>query len=297
MKNMNSQIIYKIKNNFLFRAIISPYMNYMRLNEKRRYEISKDSRKIASLKGKYNGERCFIIGNGPSLKAEDLDVLLNEYTFGANRIYTIFNRTQWRPTFYFAVDNSFIDTEAKRLNSFGLSNLFLATGENFDLGQINNAVRIFEYTRFKINKWNDSSAHISENVSQYFSVGYTVTFTEIQMAIYMGFKEIILLGVDFNYSSIRDKNGRIHENKGVVDYFSGEKYASTVLPYYSNLYAYKAAKRYADEHDIRILNATRGGRLEVFERIEFEDLVSSKIGGGGRTLSKTFISDEWRCAA
>ena len=33
---------------------------------------------------------------------------------------------------------------------------------------------------------------------------------------------------------------------------------------------YKAAKQYADLHGIRICNATRGGKLEIFERVDFD---------------------------
>ncbi|MBQ4379398.1 MAG: hypothetical protein II821_09430 [Treponema sp.] len=36
--------------------------------------------------------------------------------------------------------------------------------------------------------------------------------------------------------------------------------------------AFFAAKRYADEHGVRILNATRGGKIEVFERVDFDSL-------------------------
>ncbi len=34
-----------------------------------------------------------------------------------------------------------------------------------------------------------------------------------------------------------------------------------------------AAKNYADSHGIKILNATRGGKLEVFERVNFDEIV------------------------
>ena len=43
---------------------------------------------------KYEGKRCFIIGNGPSLKLEDLNRLKNEITIASNKIYLIFNKTE-----------------------------------------------------------------------------------------------------------------------------------------------------------------------------------------------------------
>jgi hypothetical protein len=63
---------------------------------------------LKSFKNTHTGKRCFIIGNGPSLKAEDLEQLKNEITFAFNRIYYIFDQTSWRPTYYCAEDNKII---------------------------------------------------------------------------------------------------------------------------------------------------------------------------------------------
>ena len=42
--------------------------------------------------------------------------------------------------------------------------------------------------------------------------------------------------------------------------------------------AYKVAKEYADRNNVKIMNATRGGMLEVFERVDLDALLSeSKV--------------------
>ena len=66
-----------------------------------KYRKCSDSAKMKELKDTKIGKRCFIIGNGPSLKAEDLSKLYknNEITFAFNRIYHIFDQTKWRPTY------------------------------------------------------------------------------------------------------------------------------------------------------------------------------------------------------
>ncbi len=43
-------------------------------------------RRLAELRDKHRGKRCFIVGNGPSLKQTDLSKLEGEYTLGQNRI-------------------------------------------------------------------------------------------------------------------------------------------------------------------------------------------------------------------
>ena len=63
-----------------------------------------DKCKIRKFRDNYRGKRCFIVGNGPSLNERDLELIKDEYSFATNRIYNIFNKTAWRPTFYVCVD-------------------------------------------------------------------------------------------------------------------------------------------------------------------------------------------------
>lgn len=69
------------------------------------FSRTKYGKLLALYKGKFTGKRCFLIGNGPSLRAEDLTRLheAGEITFAFNRIYNIFDQTPWRPSFYDAI--------------------------------------------------------------------------------------------------------------------------------------------------------------------------------------------------
>lgn len=267
-----------IKDNLLIRTLVMPVMDAKYKRRHERYLRSPDSWYLKTLKGIHKGERCFVIGNGPSLQAEDLDKLNGEWTFASNRIYEIFDQTCWRPSFYFAVDPVFLRENLKLLDNYNLSHMFLAVDEKDTVGHaINKVTRIyFNDSYFKIAKpavWNDLTSYVSTDISDHFSNGYTVTFQSIQMAIYMGFSEIYLLGVDFNYSVIYDAEGNVHVDESVTDYFSGKTYPSSLQNYESNLQAYNAAREYCDNHSIRIMNATRGGKLEVFERTTLEEVL------------------------
>ena len=66
--------------------------------------LSANDRKVAGLKDIHKGQRCFIVGNGPSLKIEDLDLLKDEITFACNKIFLAFTETEWRPTYYSVLD-------------------------------------------------------------------------------------------------------------------------------------------------------------------------------------------------
>ena len=80
----------------------------------------------------------------------------------------------------------------------------------------------------------------------------------------MGFKEIYLLGADCSYSDGKKNH--------FIDYM---KYNSDQFSDGSQMFeAYKVAKKYADKNNIKIYNATRGGKLEIFERVDFDQLFS-----------------------
>jgi len=101
----------------------------------------------------------------------------------------------------------------------------------------------------------------------------TVTYSCIQLAAYMGFKEIYLLGVDLDYSYMRKADGEIVYNSNQTDHFHSD-YVKVIYSPDVDLQnaGYIAAKEYANKNDLRILNATRGGKLEIFERIDFNSL-------------------------
>lgn len=233
------------------------------------------NKSLAEFKNKYIGKRCFIIGNGPSLQMQDLEVLKerNEYSFGANRIYVSFEDTSWRPTFYCIQDGEMIKEYHDEIEKLPIKYKFVSdyacrrlsdkpfkTAYMFHL----DAQRFYPY-------YPSFSTDISTGVAE----GFTVTYAEIQLAAYMGFTSIYLLGVDCNYGKVLDSNGKVLDT-GSKDYFS-DKY---ILPnenrnlpqLFNSIQAYKKAEIYSRRNGFRIFNATRGGALEIFERKNFDEL-------------------------
>jgi hypothetical protein len=244
----------------------------------------KYNNEIRKFKNIHQNERCFVIGNGPSLTAQDLEKLKNEYTFAANKIFLVFDDTDWRPTYYCIQDfkviqNDFVlitgKVQAKHKfiagNTLVLEHTFLQNWIYFYLD-----IRPFWKSYPKKNPL------FSERIERRIYEGCTVTYANIQLAVYMGFKEIYLLGVDHNYSVNRKHDGTI-EKAETKDYFT-DKYISPNQEFgkqlnlavleYSTL-AYQSAREYADAHGIKIYNATRGGKLEVFERVDFDTLMKT----------------------
>jgi hypothetical protein len=257
IKKFISQSIYRVKN----------YLNELT------FPISRNGKYIKSLRNIHLGKRCFIIGNGPSLTTEDLDKLKNEITFAFNRIYFIFDQTDWRPTYYCSEDDKTIIKSKDDINDLKLENKFFPVNFPWDY-----KIR-FKNAKYYVFKFGDRNTEpkFSEDIVKGIYWGNTVAYTAIQIAVYMGVKEIYLLGVDHNFSKMINDKGEIIIDETAKDYFS-EKYNTDKEDLYIpnievSTRAFTAAKKYADDNNIKIYNATRGGKLDVFERVNFDQII------------------------
>ena len=89
----------------------------------------------------------------------------------------------------------------------------------------------------------------------------------------MGFKEIYLIGVDCNYSS----GNSVITKESYFDprlFNNGRSYAPPEVD--TNLLAYACARQVCDKQGVKIYNATRGGKLEIFERVSLDDILTPK---------------------
>lgn len=220
-----------------------------------------------------NKKRCFIIGNGPSLKIDDLKKLINEDTFAVNRIFKIFGKTNWRPTYYCSHDTKVLneiicdlDKELEDCKIIFLNSSFKGKAQfNFSKPP---------YYFFGIQKeFYPNKPKFSKKVEKGLYEGYTVIYTCIQLAVYMGYKEIYLLGLDHSYNLVKMADGTLKEEEGKINYMQGLEGKNYFLPQLEKTeLSYKKAKEVCEAKNILIKNATRGGKLEIFERIDFDSL-------------------------
>jgi CDP-glycerol glycerophosphotransferase len=240
-----------------------------------------NSLRLEKLKNCHEGERCFLIGNGPSLTGEDLDLLQDEYTFGTNMVYKIFDKTHWRPSYHCVSDTIYASKLGLELSQKVKAPLF--TTEN-------------TYRRMKNKPIDTTYVHtlqserykVRGNIQAYCMVKATVLSLAAEMAFHMGFKEIYLLGVDC--TNPHAKGGHFTDNyttkevaetdinriktrmkaKTLTTDQIGEHIIDRSMEVYSLL------DEYAKKHDIHIYNATRGGNLEIFPRVQLEDVLAKK---------------------
>ena len=86
-----------------------------------------DISRLRKLKNRYQGQRIFVIGNGPSLKHTDLRLLKNELTIGSNGIFLLFDEYDFKPTFYTVEDTLVAEDRAEVINKIrGCTKIFPA---------------------------------------------------------------------------------------------------------------------------------------------------------------------------
>lgn len=221
----------------------------------------------------YSGRRLFLIGNGPSLRIEDLERLKgeNELCFASNKIFKAFMQTAWRPHFYCATDFKVISYYRDDIERLAIPHIFLSDVPDLDIHSGAPAKPFANENIYRFSLYYPPAGAarppFSDDAARMVCEGFTVTYAMLQWAAYMGFSQVILLGVDASKPPA-DTAGQPHflpayHNTGEV---TGRPKTEAAL------LAYQAAEHYSRSHGFRIYNATRGGQLDVFERVDFEEL-------------------------
>ncbi len=236
-------------------------------------------KKLLSYKDKHKGERCFLIGNGPSLKPEDLELLKGETCFGCNMIHKIFDQTSWRPTYMCAIDKELIYHLYPLFEKDFPYPLFVNKASY-------NRMQYFPENIAYVQNISLPKYKVRNNMLAYYIPSKaTVMSFMLELAMYMGFTEICLLGVDCtstfagkghfikNYMSEEDHKKefeKIRKRLGMPNITveeMGQYY------YEISVYAYGVIEEFSRKHGVRVYNCTRGGALEKFERKSLEEVL------------------------
>lgn len=233
--------------------------------------IKKNS--IKAFENKHYGKRCFVIGNGPSLRIEDLENLKNEITFSCNMIHRFAQKTDWTPYYYFCHDPKYVREFANELSQVKCCHRFIGsyyeTYKDVYSGFSNAEMTSFYYldkhpTRRKV--------EFSHDVSNKVMPGLTVSYAMIQFAFYMGFSEIYLIGFDHSFAN-QIENGKLKKSRR-NDHFEGYGVINKNIVNKDVITeAFNVAQIEANKSNVKIINATRGGELEVFERMKLDDIL------------------------
>jgi hypothetical protein len=227
-------------------------------------------RRLAALKDVHKGQRAFIIGNGPSLKQTDLTKLKNEFTFGMNRIYLLFPELGFSTTYFCSINDLVIEQFSADILALPMPK-FLAwrSHRHFDPQLPINQLPTFVYTTY-------TGPRFAPDVRGRVWEGATVTNLALQLAFHMGFEQVILIGVDHNFTSKGDANKIVVSQGDDPNHVSPNYFGKGIKWQLPDLdtseIGYTFARDAYQKAGRKVLDATVGGKLTIFPKVDYNSL-------------------------
>ena len=219
----------------------------------------------------HRGKRCFIIGNGPSLKQLDLTLLKDEFTFGMNRIYMAFPEMGFE-TSYFVCMNDLVVEQC-----------------SVDIQQL----KMPRFISWRGRRWLKHEKGLNFIYSTYTGPGFTrditgrvwesatVSYVALQLAYYMGFETVYLIGVDHNFISKGTPNTTVVSQGDDPNHFNpnyfGKGFRWQLPDLETSEIGYRLAREAFGQDGRQVLDATAGGKLTIFPKVDYASLF--KVNG------------------
>ncbi|MEI7987769.1 MAG: 6-hydroxymethylpterin diphosphokinase MptE-like protein [Chloroflexota bacterium] len=222
----------------------------------------------------HRGKRCFIIGNGPSIKNTDLSLLRNEFTFGLNRVYMLFPEMGFNTSYLVVINDLVIEQFAENMLPLPIPKFF--SWHSHRLFNLQKPIEdplspIFLHTTYTGPKFaTDARERLWE--------GATVTYAALQLAYYMGFETAILIGVDHNFTTQGKPNTTITSQGDDPNHFNPQYFGQGVRWQLPDLEtserSYRMARQAFEADGRQVLDATVSGKLMVFPKVDYLSLFS-----------------------
>jgi hypothetical protein len=227
--------------------------------------------RLAAYHNIHQGERCFIIGNGPSLRQTDLSLLENEYTFGMNRIYLMFPELGFATSYFLTVNSLVIEQCAEDIRALPIPKFL--SWRSHPLIQPTEDM-MFLHTTYTGPKFaQDARDRIWE--------GATVTYVALQLAYHMGFAQVILIGVDHNYTTQGKPNTTIVSEGDDPNHFNasyfGKGFRWQLPDLNTSERSYLMARQAYQDGGRQVIDATVGGKLTIFPKVDYNSLFGSEV--------------------
>lgn len=259
----------------IFRSIRNKTISSNRLSPEE-CDVLKQNRELKNI---HQGKRCFILATGPSINAENLKPLKNEFCIAVSNFYLHPDFKLIDPQYYCVAPwhpPHNIENYLKLLQEIGDSSKKCS----FFFG-------LQEYERVSDNKillnyniyyHNTGSTKLDKDVDlcKPVLIPYSVTIMALQSAIFMGFSEIYLLGCDhysiLNYSEGYANKHFYPEEKSMLITDRSSKFKESLI-YYTQLWEqYELLNAIAKNKNIKIFNATKQSLLDVFDKVDYKSL-------------------------
>lgn len=223
-------------------------------------------RQLAELKNVHQNRRGFIIGNGPSLANTDLTRLAGELTIGMNRFYLMFPELGFTTTYFLTVNSLVIEQCASEIRNLPIPKFLSWRSRNL-IAPTDDT--IFLHTTYAGKKFaTDARGRLWE--------GATVTYVALQLAYHLGWNPVILIGVDHSFVSQGTPNTTVVSTGDDPNHFHpnyfGKGFRWQLPDLETSEQAYSLAREAYERANRQVLDATVGGKLAIFPKVDYDSL-------------------------
>ncbi len=222
--------------------------------------------RLGALRDIHKGERCFIIGNGPSLRQTDLTKLRGETTIGLNRIFLAFDELGFETSYLVSVNDLVIEQSSLELQALGMPRFFSWRSHRHIQPDQD---MYFLYTTY-------TGPRFARDVRGRLWEGATVTYVALQLAFFLGFKTVILIGVDHNFVTKGKPNETVVSQGDDPNHFHpgyfGKGFRWQLPDLETSERAYRMARTAYEDAGRIVLDATVDGKLTVFPKVDYLSL-------------------------
>jgi len=248
------------ENSVLTRVLKTEEQKDLMLKALFRYNFLHQELKINKFKGIHKGERCFIVGNGPSINKTNLSLIYDEIVFCVNSFYKYFNIDKFKYLHYCISDCAGLVLNADVLSydipiflGISAAEYYLRYSSKFEEFNVK-PILIKRRKGFK---------KFSKDLRKGTFSGFTVVYDLcLQLVYYMGFSEVYLIGCDCS-----DADGEHFYKDESDSNYNKNSFKYIIKP------SYEKSKKEFEKDGRKVYNATVGGNLEVFERKSLESVV------------------------
>lgn len=234
--------------------------------------ITSQQKALRQLRRRHIGQIAFLIGNGPSVRSEDLDALIGRTSFCCNRFYLAYEKFRFRPSHLVSSDSQMIaDFGNEMVAKAGCDVWLVADRRPAELGR-------FHWVKLRYGR----QFTFFRNVGFGASPGGATLVAATQIGYHLGIRHFFLYGVDhsFNFQMVTDSHTGLKRAQGDNNHFiSGYRSGKPWIPPATALIeeSFKICDSELRKEGGWIKNATRGGALDVLERVSFEEALQTQL--------------------
>jgi hypothetical protein len=251
------------------------------------FYLTPEQRSFYQLTDKHKGQKAVIIGMGPSLKVEDLERLSGYTTFACNKIYLAFDQVAWRPDYYSICDLLVAQNNQEAILTADFGNCQPIHAEMIRPYLAAQPRSIYYPWHLSIQDWKaNNTIRLQKKIyNGLYSGGFSVVLDQLQLAYAMGFSEVYLIGIDFNFTlgNVTERyseSGQVLESAGEVNHFhknyrkAGETW--TIPRMEEQRTAFEFCENEYRKNGRRLYNASRASMLDVIPKLSFDSVFPPK---------------------